>query len=176
MLIIGGGKIRKTLSELAKQISDSRKSLDKCRKEIAFLQEQVAVQQRSIAAMQEALNSKTEKEHEEKKGGNASGDVARKGYFDLNRSDVFVALSEEKTAKSAFSVHPAGEKGCVEFEICNLPRIASYDGIGEAVAFEAGSCPLSVADKCRTVENGLARMGSDGFWHIERRVKVLLYE
>lgn len=176
MLIIGGGKIGKTLSELAKQISDSRKSLDKCRKEIASLQEQVAAQQRAIVAMQEALNSKTAKEHEEKKGGCASGDIVCKGYFDLNRSDVFVALNGEKTAKSAFSVQPSGEKGCVEFEICNLPRIASYDGIGEAVAFEAGSCLLSVAKKCRTVENGLARMGSDGFWHIERRVKVLLCE
>ncbi len=176
MLIIGGAKIRKTLSELIRQLSDSRKSLDECRKKIASLQEQMAAQQRAIAAMQETLNSKTAKENEEKKGGGASGDVARKGYFDLNRSDVFVALSEEKTAKSAFSVQPSGEKGCVEFEICNLPRIASYDGIGGAVAFEVGSCHLSVAGKCRTVEKGLARVGSDGFWHIERRVKVLLCE
>ena len=176
MLIIGGGKIRKTLSELIMQLSDSRKSLDECRKKIASLQEQMAAQQRAIAAMQEELNSKAAKENETKKDGSASGNVARKGYFDLNRSDVFVALSEEKTAKSAFSVQPSGEKGCVEFEICNLPRITSYDGIGGAVAFEVGSCHLSVAGKCRTVEKGLARVGSDGFWHIERRVKVLLCE
>lgn len=98
------------------------------------------------------------------------------GFFDLNRSDVFVELCTSKSAKSAFAVFPAEAEDCVEFEICSLPRLISYDGIGDAVDFSSGSCMLASASGCKTVERGMARMEEDGFWHIIKRSQVLLYK
>ena len=102
--------------------------------------------------------------------------IVRNGFFDLNRSDVFVELCTSKSAKSAFAVFPAEAEDCVEFEICNLPRLISYDGIGDAVDFSSGSCMLASASGCKTVERGMARMEEDGFWHIIKRSQVLLYK
>ena len=73
-------------------------------------------------------------------------------------------------------VEESGGKDCVEFEICNLPRLISYDGIGDAVDFSSGSCMLASASGCKTVERGMARMEEDGFWHIIKRSQVLLYK
>lgn len=99
----------------------------------------------------------------------------REGYFGLNRSSMFVDLTACINAKAAFSVSPCGEGKDVCFEVCNLQRISSYDGILDAIEIESGSCTLAEAKNFRNVCAGTASFEEDGVWHIKRKNIVHLY-
>lgn len=175
LFFFGGQKFKEEFSRMTKLVAECEKKIEQCRKTISSLQERIKELEKTVA---ESGKNPIEKEKTEEPEvfNEKNAQIVRNGYFDLNRSDVFVELCTGKSAKSAFVVSPAEAADCVEFEICNLPRLISYDGIGDAVDFCSGSCMLASASGCKTVERGMARMGEDGFWHIIKRVKVLLYE
>ena len=187
LFLLGGQKLKEEFSRMTKQVAECEKKIEQCRKTISSLQERIKELENAVA---ESVNNpvfqnrqtaneppvKKEKAEEPEVFNDKTVKIVRNGFFDLNRSDVFVELCTSKSAKSAFAVFPAEAEDCVEFEICNLPRLISYDGIGDAVDFSSGSCMLASASGCKTVERGMARMEEDGFWHIIKRSQVLLYK
>ena len=175
LFLLGGQKLKEEFLRMTKQMAECEKKIEQCCKTISSLQERIKELENAVA---ESVNNpvKKEKAEEPEVFNDKTVKIVRNGFFDLNRSDVFVELCTSKSAKSAFAVFPAEAEDCVEFEICNLPRLISYDGIGDAVDFSSGSCMLASASGCKTVERGMARMEEDGFWHIIKRSQVLLYK
>ena len=169
LFLLGGQKLKEEFLRMTKQVAECEKKIEQCRKTISSLQERIKELENAVA---ESVNNpvKKEKAEEPEVFNDKTVKIVRNGFFDLNRSDVFVELCTSKSAKSAEA------EDCVEFEICNLPRLISYDGIGDAVDFSSGSCMLASASGCKTVERGMARMEEDGFWHIIKRSQVFLYK
>ncbi len=173
VLIIGSKQFRNLTSSLEKRLADLEKGL----KASQELNEYLVKENESIAAkireLEQKINKLTEIEEYPTDKIEESA-LLRRGFFDLNRSNVFAALSAESNAKSAFAAFPAQDESCVCFEICNLGRIMAFDGILDAVEFEQGSCTLSEAKSFKTISQGIARYGNDRLWRIEKKTLVLL--
>ncbi len=173
VLIIGSKQFRNLTSSLEKRLVDLEKGL----KASQELNEYLVKENESFAAkireLEQKINKLTEiKEYPTDKTEEPA--LLRRGFFDLNRSNVFAVLSVESNAKSAFAAFPAQDESCVCFEICNLGRIMAFDGILDAVEFEQGSCTLSEAKSFKTISQGIARYGNDRLWRIEKKTLVLL--
>ncbi len=173
VLVFGSKQFGNMISSLEKRLADLEKGL----KASLELNEYLVKENESIAAKIQQLEQKIIKLTETEDNPIVKTEeptLLRRGFFDLNRSNVFAALSAESNAKSAFAAFPAQEESCVCFEICNLGRIMAFDGILDAVEFEQGSCTLSEAKSFKTISQGIARYGSDRLWRIEKKTLVLL--
>ena len=119
LFLLGGQKLKEEFSRMTKQVAECEKKIEQCRKTISSLQERIKELENAVA---ESVNNpvKKEKAEEPEVFNDKTVKIVRNGFFDLNRSDVFVELCTSKSAKSAFAVFPAEAEDCVEFVICRV--------------------------------------------------------
>lgn len=173
VIIIGKKQFNSLVSDLEKRLAGLEKELKECKETNEALTTANEWLSAKILELEQKIN-KTEEISENPIDKVGKETLLRKGFFDLNRSSVFVELKAESNAKSAFAAFPYQEENCVCYEICNLGRIKAFDGILDAVEFEQGSCTLSEAKKFKTISQGIARFGNDHLWRIEKKTLVLL--
>lgn len=174
-LIIGGQKIIEMLKDLTERYNRHYKDVSECQTEISALKEENLKLQAAVEGLQKRLEALEENARTPAVPNDApSENRLQNGFFDLNRSNVFISLEKEQTAKSAFRAEPDEKGGALNYELCNLARIVSYDNIVDAVEFAQGSCTLSEAGAFETLERGIAKPDADGLWHITKKTLILL--
>lgn len=106
--------------------------------------------------------NKEDKHAQKRYFGNVKGD----GIF----NDVYNSMQDE----AKFVVWFSENNEEAEFDIIELSRIRSFDGIEKAVDYRGNELTLQSASSFITVEKGLVRQNGSGIWKIERKVKIEL--
>ena len=98
----------------------------------------------------------------------------KEGYFGIVKghgifNDVFYSKQDESKFKVWFKSN--GKEA--EFDLIDLRRVKSFDGIEKAVLFDTTEASLQEASSYGTLQRGLV-IKKDGFWEIKQKIKVIL--
>jgi len=100
--------------------------------------------------------------------------ITKEGYFGIVKghgifNDVFYSKQDESKFKVWFKSN--GKEA--EFDLIDLKRIKSFDGIDKAVQFDTSEASLLEASSYDTSKRGLVIKNGD-FWEIKQKVKIIL--
>lgn len=100
--------------------------------------------------------------------------VSKEGYFGIVKghgifNDVFYSKQDESKFKVWFKSN--GKEA--EFDLIDLKRVKSFDGIEKAVLFDTTEASLQEASSFETLQRGLV-IKKDDFWEIKQKIKVKL--
>ena len=98
----------------------------------------------------------------------------KEGYFGIVKghgifNDVFYSKQDE----SKFKVWFKSNGKDAEFDLIDLRRIKSFDGIEKSVLFDTTEASLQEASSYETLQRGLVTK-KDDFWEIKQKIKVKL--
>ncbi len=98
----------------------------------------------------------------------------KEGYFGIVKghgifNDVFYSKQDE----SKFKVWFKSNGKDAEFDLIDLRRVKSFDGIEKAVLFDTTETSLQEASSYETLQRGLV-LKMDDFWEIKQKIKVKL--
>ena len=162
---------------LSKQEQDiTKKNLIIKDKESQSLQIQQILER--LLVIENIQRNSTEKNSElistEKMINKAEASVIKEGYFGIVKghgifNDVFYSKQDESKFKVWFKSN--GKEA--EFDLIDLKRIKSFDGIDKAVQFDTSETSLLEASSYDTLKRGLVVRNGD-FWEIKQKVKIIL--
>ena len=100
--------------------------------------------------------------------------VSKEGYFGIVKghgifNDVFYSKQEESKFKVWFKSN--GKEA--EFDLIDLRRVKSFDGIEKAILFDTTEASLQEASFYETLQRGWV-VKKDDFWEIKQKIKVKL--
>ena len=98
----------------------------------------------------------------------------KEGYFGIVKghgifNDVFYSKQDESKFKVWFK--STGKEA--EFDLIDLRRVKSFDGIEKAVLFDTTEASLQEASSYETLQRGLV-IKKDDFWEIKQKIKIKL--
>lgn len=98
----------------------------------------------------------------------------KEGYFGIVKghgifNDVFYSKQDESKFKVWFK--STGKEA--EFDLIDLRRVKSFDGIEKAVLFDTTEASLQEASSYETLQRGLV-IKKDDFWEIKQKIRVRL--
>ena len=129
-------------------------------------QQEIDIPKRNSVEVPQFSNpfKKNKEDNHIKKGyfGNVKGD----GIF----NDIFYSMQEE----AKFIVWFSENNEEAEFDIIELSRICSFDGIEKAIDYAGDELTLQNASSSITIEKGIVKKNSEDIWKIIRKVKIEL--
>ena len=110
----------------------------------------------------------------EKSSEKSEDSFVKEGYFGIVKghgifNDVFFSKQDE----SKFKVWFKSNGKDAEFDLIDLRRVKSFDGIEKAVLFDTTEVSLQEASSYETLQRGLVTK-KDDFWEIKQKIKVKL--
>ena len=110
----------------------------------------------------------------EKSSEKSEDSFVKEGYFGIVKghgifNDVFYSKQDE----SKFKVWFKSNGKDAEFDLIDLRRVKSFDGIEKAVLFDTTEASLQEASSYDTLQRGLV-IKKDDFWEIKQKIKVKL--
>ena len=112
--------------------------------------------------------------HTEKVTNNNDESITKEGYFGIVKGHgIFNDVFNSKQDESKFKVWFKSNGKEAEFDLIDLKRIKSFDGIDKAVQFDTSETSLLEASSYDTIKRGLVVKNGD-FWEIKQKVKIIL--
>ena len=110
----------------------------------------------------------------EKASEKSEDSFVKEGYFGIVKghgifNDVFYSKQDESKFKVWFKSN--GKEA--EFDLIDLRRVKSFDGIEKAVLFDTTEASLQEASSYETLQRGLV-IKKDDFWEIKQKIRVKL--
>ena len=110
----------------------------------------------------------------EKSSEKSEDSFVKEGYFGIVKghgifNDVFFSKQDE----SKFKVWFKSNGKDADFDLIDLRRVKSFDGIEKAVLFDTTEVSLQEASSYETLQRGLVTK-KDDFWEIKQKIKVKL--
>ena len=110
----------------------------------------------------------------EKASEKSEDSFVKEGYFGIVKghgifNDVFYSKQDESKFKVWFK--STGKEA--EFDLIDLRRVKSFDGIEKAVLFDTTEASLQEASSYETLQRGLV-IKKDDFWEIKQKIRVRL--
>lgn len=100
--------------------------------------------------------------------------ITKEGYFGIVKGHgIFNDVFNSKQDECKFKVWFKSNGKEAEFDLIDLKRIKSFDGIDKAVQFDTSEASLLEASSYDTSKRGLVIKNGD-FWEIKQKVKILL--
>lgn len=100
--------------------------------------------------------------------------ITKEGYFGIVKGHgIFNDVFNSKQDESKFKVWFKSNGKEAEFDLIDLKRIKSFDGIDKAVQFDTSETSLLEASSYDTFKKGLVIKNGD-FWEIKQKVKIIL--
>ncbi len=100
--------------------------------------------------------------------------VTKEGYFGIVKGHgIFNDVFNSKQDESKFKVWFKSNGNEAEFDLIDLKRIKSFDGIDKAVQFDISEASLLEALSYETLKRGTVVKKGD-FWEINQKVKIKL--
>ena len=110
----------------------------------------------------------------EKSSEKSEDSFVKEGYFGIVKGHgIFNDVFHSKQDESKFKVWFKSNGKDAEFDLIDLRRIKSFDGIEKAVLFDTTEVSLQEASSYETLQRGLV-IKKDGFWEIKQKIKVKL--
>ena len=98
----------------------------------------------------------------------------KEGYFGIVKGHgIFNDVFHSKQDESKFKVWFKNNGKDAEFDLIDLRRVKSFDGIEKAVLFDTTEASLQEASSFETLQRGLV-IKKDDFWEIKQKIKVKL--
>ena len=110
----------------------------------------------------------------EKSSEKSEDSFVKEGYFGIVKghgifNDVFYSKQDESKFKVWFKSN--GKEA--EFDLIDLKRVKSFDGLEQAVLFDTTEASLQEASFYETLQRGWV-VKKDDFWEIKQKIKVKL--
>ena len=110
----------------------------------------------------------------EKSSEKSEDSFVKEGYFGIVKGHgIFNDVFHSKQDESKFKVWFKNNGKDAEFDLIDLRRVKSFDGIEKAVLFDTTEVSLQEASSYETLQRGLVTK-KDDFWEIKQKIKVKL--
>ena len=110
----------------------------------------------------------------EKSSEKSEDSFVKEGYFGIVKGHgIFNDVFNSKQDESKFKVWFKSNGKDAEFDLIDLRRVKSFDGIEKAVLFDTTEASLQEASCYETLQRGLV-IKKDDFWEIKQKIKVKL--
>ena len=110
----------------------------------------------------------------EKSSEKSEDSFVKEGYFGIVKGHgIFNDVFHSKQDESKFKVWFKSNGKDAEFDLIDLRRVKSFDGIEKAVLFDTTEVSLQEASSYETLQRGLVTK-KDDFWEIKQKIKVKL--
>ena len=110
----------------------------------------------------------------EKSSEKSEDSFVKEGYFGIVKGHgIFNDVFHSKQDESKFKVWFKSNGKDADFDLIDLRRVKSFDGIEKAVLFDTTEVSLQEASSYETLQRGLVTK-KDDFWEIKQKIKVKL--
>ena len=110
----------------------------------------------------------------EKSSEKSEDSFVKEGYFGIVKGHgIFNDVFHSEQDESKFKVWFKSNGKDAEFDLIDLRRVKSFDGIEKAVLFDTTEVSLQEASSYETLQRGLVTK-KDDFWEIKQKIKVKL--
>ena len=110
----------------------------------------------------------------EKSSEKSEDSFVKEGYFGIVKGHgIFNDVFHSKQDESKFKVWFKSNGKDADFDLIDLRRVKSFDGIEKAVLFDTTEVSLQEASSYETLQRGLVTK-KDDFWDIKQKIKVKL--